>query len=88
MRYLLATALIVQAYLCLADESGIGNYHAPGRAERMFEKRAPKDFGTFKVDCKNSESACNNACYYIRCQVSSSLDVIIRIQTPSANNIN
>lgn len=69
MRYLLATATVLQAYLSLADDSGLGNYYAPGRAERMFEKRAGRDFGTFQVDCKNSESACNNACYYIRCQV-------------------
>ncbi|KAF2822871.1 hypothetical protein CC86DRAFT_448011 [Ophiobolus disseminans] len=30
------------------------------------EKRAT-DYGTFQVDCKGSENACNNACYYIRC---------------------
>ncbi|KAF2202271.1 hypothetical protein GQ43DRAFT_414083 [Delitschia confertaspora ATCC 74209] len=44
----------------------------------MFEKRAPKDFGTYKVDCRNSESACNNACYYIRC---------LAAQDPDANKI-
>ncbi|KAF1843215.1 uncharacterized protein K460DRAFT_290699 [Cucurbitaria berberidis CBS 394.84] len=33
----------------------------------MFYKRAPTDLGIFQVDCQNSESACNNACFYIRC---------------------
>jgi hypothetical protein len=54
------------------DEPKIGDYHAPGRADRMFHKRAPRDLGTFSVDCKNAESACNNACFYIRCLVRSS----------------
>lgn len=63
-------AFILQATLSSAEEPSLGNYYAPGRAERMFHKRAPTDFGTFKVDCQGSEGACNNACYYIRCQVS------------------
>lgn len=46
------------------------NVLAPGRADRMFEKRAGKDFGTFEIDCKGGEGACNNACFYIRCIVS------------------
>ncbi|KAL9618755.1 MAG: hypothetical protein Q9160_006549 [Pyrenula sp. 1 TL-2023] len=41
-------------------------YIAPGRAGRIV-KRAPRDFGTFDVPCTNAESACNNACYYIKC---------------------
>jgi hypothetical protein len=45
------------------------NILAPGRADRMFEKRAGKDFGTFEIDCKGGEGACNNACFYIRCIV-------------------
>lgn len=70
MRYILATAFILQASLCLADENGMGNFLAPGRVDRMFAKRAPIDYGTYQVDCQGSEGACNNACYYIRCQVS------------------
>lgn len=58
-----------QALLATATESAIGNFHAPGRADRMHYKRAPRDLGTFEVDCKNSESACNNACFYIKCAV-------------------
>jgi hypothetical protein len=48
MYYLLATAVVIQASLSLADDGGLGNYYAPGRAERMFEKRAGRDFGTSK----------------------------------------
>ena len=51
------------------DVPKIGDYHAPGRADRLFHKRAPRDLGPFEVDCKGSESACNNACFYIRCLV-------------------
>lgn len=69
MRNLVASAFILQASLGLAADDSMGNYYAPGRAERMFHKRAPTDFGTFQVDCQGSESACNNACYYIRCEV-------------------
>ena len=70
MLYILATVFVLQASFRLADENGVGNFIAPGRVDRMFAKRAPTDFGTFEVDCQGSEGACNNACYYIRCQVS------------------
>lgn len=69
MHYTLTCALLIQASLGLA-ESTIGDFIAPGRADRIYHKRAPTDFGTFYPDCRGSESACNNACYYIRCQVS------------------
>lgn len=69
MLYVWATVFVLQASLGLADDNGVANYLAPGRADRTFVKRAPTDFGTFSVDCRGSESACNNACYYIRCQV-------------------
>jgi hypothetical protein len=52
------------------EARSLTNYLGPGRADRMFQKRAPVDYGVFPVDCSNSESACNNACYYIRCLVS------------------
>ena len=70
MLYTLVIVFVLQASFCLADENGVGNFIAPGRVDRMFAKRAPTDFGTFQVDCKGSEGACNNACYYIRCHVS------------------
>jgi hypothetical protein len=43
--------------------------NVPGRFDRMFHKRAPRDLGTWAPDCKGREAACNNACYYIRCMV-------------------
>lgn len=91
MRYSLATILVLQASLGLADETGVGNYLAPGRVDRIFAKRAPADFGTFKVDCKGSESACNNACYHIRCLVSlkrGNLLVLKAIADQIANSLN
>ena len=72
MFHLWLTAFVLYAALGLADENDMGNYLAPGRADRRFVKRAPTDFGTFAVDCQGSEGACNNACYYIRCNVRSS----------------
>lgn len=78
MRHIFAVVFILQASHCLADGNNVGNYLAPGRADRIFAKRAPTDFGTFAVDCQGSEGACNNACYYIRCQAS---------QDPDANKI-
>lgn len=29
--------------------------------------RAPRDFGTFTLDCASAEGACNNACFHISC---------------------
>lgn len=74
MRSLLFTLLITfgAASGDVEDIPKIGDYHGPGRADRLFHKRAPRDLGTFQVDCRNSESACNNACFYIRCLVCSS----------------
>jgi hypothetical protein len=60
------------AALGAKDDPKIGDYHAPGRADRIFHKRAPRDLGNgspIPIDCKGSESACNNACFYIRCLV-------------------
>lgn len=72
MFYAWVAVVALQASLGLADENDMGNYLAPGRADRIFAKRAPNDFGTYQVDCRGSESACNNACYYINCHVRSS----------------
>ncbi|KAH5501272.1 hypothetical protein HBI52_172670 [Parastagonospora nodorum] len=45
----------------------VGEGTTPGRSNRMFYKRAPKDLGTWEPECSGAESACNNACYYIHC---------------------
>jgi hypothetical protein len=58
---IIATALY--GLLCSAQQS-----IAPGRSNRMLVKRQGTDRGTFQIDCRGSESACNNACYYIRCE--------------------
>lgn len=75
MRYSSVSITLLCVSLCLADEESIGNYLAPGRADRLFYKRAPTDFGTYQVGCAGSEGACNNACYYIYCQVSFSHEI-------------
>lgn len=54
------------AYASEIDTTNI-NVRGPGRADRMLSRAVPRDFGTFKVNCKNAESACNNACYHIKC---------------------
>ncbi|KAK7419199.1 hypothetical protein QQZ08_010967 [Neonectria magnoliae] len=45
----------------------------PGRADRLFPRQA-RDFGTFTVNCKGAEGACNNACYYINCETQGAPD--------------
>lgn len=70
MRYILATTLLLQASMGLEQGNNVPAIVAPGRADRMFEKRAGKDFGTQKISCVGGEGACNNACYYINCVVS------------------
>lgn len=49
--------------------------------------RYKMDFGTFKVDCRGSESACNNACYYTRCNAYNDPDANkITYIGPNGNN--
>ncbi|KAL9110581.1 MAG: hypothetical protein Q9227_004939 [Pyrenula ochraceoflavens] len=62
------------ASISSADNAGLGNFHAPGRAERMLFRRAPTDYGTFHVDCSGAEAACNNACYYVNCNAANDPD--------------
>ena len=64
-----AAALLLPGYLSYAANVGTGEWHGNGRVDRL-AKRAGKDFGTFKLKCKDAEEACNNACYYVYCQAS------------------
>jgi hypothetical protein len=47
--------------------------YIPRRAGYLLEERAARDFGTLQVNCAGAEGACNNACFYINCQVASDL---------------
>jgi Deoxyribonuclease NucA/NucB len=85
--YIFAVTLLFHAFHGLAAGSDIGNFYAPGRADRMLHRRAGKDFGTFKVDCAGAEGACNNACYYINCQTRGNPDANkITYIGPNGNN--
>ena len=70
MRYIVAISLLLQASMGLEQGNNMPDIVAPGRADRMFVKRAGTDFGKQTVNCKGGEGACNNACYYINCVVS------------------
>jgi len=70
MHYIVAISLLLQASMGLEQGNNMPDIIAPGRADRMFVKRAGTDFGKQTVNCKDGESACNNACYYINCVVS------------------
>jgi hypothetical protein len=69
MRPVTIYAALLSASLTYASEidSTDVKVHGPGRADRMLSRAAPRDFGTFKVNCKGAEGACNNACYHIKC---------------------
>jgi hypothetical protein len=64
----LALALLARTCVGSVEHEISANQLGPGRSDRMLQRRAV-DYGTFQVDCKGSENACNNACYYIRCLV-------------------
>ncbi|EON68583.1 hypothetical protein W97_07841 [Coniosporium apollinis CBS 100218] len=87
MRSILTAAILLRASVCLAADTDTGNYYGPGRADRMLPRAAPQDFGTFKVNCRGSEGACNNACYYIRCEAPNDPDANkITYIGPNGNN--
>jgi hypothetical protein len=93
MKLLTVIPLALQVSLVLAAEPWIGDFQAPGRADRLFHKRAPRDLGTFEVDCKGAEGACNNACFYIRCLVcQQNISIILHftdlVQHPNDPNAN
>jgi len=70
MHYIVAIALLLQASMGLEQGNNVPAIIAPGRADRMFVKRAGKDYGKQTISCIGGEGACNNACYYINCVVS------------------
>lgn len=76
MQMIYYVAMLLPLLTFAVDTSDV-EYIAPGRAGRLV-KRQPRDFGTFDVPCTNAESACNNACYYIKCQATND---------PNANRI-
>ena len=70
MHYIVAIALLLQVSMGLEQRNNVPAIVAPGRADRMFEKRAGPNFGKQTISCVGGEGACNNACYYINCIVS------------------
>lgn len=54
-----------------------GDHNETSHAGRLV-KRVGRDFGTFDAPCAGAEGACNNACYYVKCQAA---------DDPNANRI-
>lgn len=74
MKSVICTALLLQAWSASAYVDGAvapGPFRAPGRLNRMMPRAAGRDCGSYTLDCKGAEGACNNACYHINCNTNS-----------------
>jgi hypothetical protein len=84
---IVAAIALLPVSLCHPADPGSGNPLGAKPVDRILPRAAPKDFGTFKVKCAGSESACNNACYYINCVAKNDKDANkITFIGPNGNN--
>ena len=74
MKSAICTALLLQAWLAFAHNDGAAaprSFRTFGRLDRIMPRAAGRDCGSYTLDCKGAEGACNNACYHINCNTNS-----------------